>query len=99
VIKEICVLIVAVLVAIASPALAEEGTRRTVEQYTCKDIMREGGTNRDAAIAFLHGYVLGKSGQSSFDLNILTEQTDNFMDRCLDHPNVKAIEAMLSIKK
>lgn len=34
--------------------------------------MREGGSQRDAAIAFLHGFILGKSGSSKFNLEELT---------------------------
>ena len=33
---------------------------RSIEQYTCKDVMREHGGNRDVTIAFLHGYLLAK---------------------------------------
>ncbi len=46
---------------------------RTVEQYACKEIMPEGGSQRDAAIAFLHGFILGKSGSSQFNLDELTK--------------------------
>src|SRR5690242_8709089 len=65
---------------------AQDTAKRTIEQYGCKDVMRESGTNRDVAIAFLHGYLLGKSGGSSFDLQTLRRQTDVFIENCLDHP-------------
>lgn len=45
----------------AGVALAQSNTARTVDQYSCKDVMREHGGNRDVTIAFLHGYLLGKS--------------------------------------
>jgi hypothetical protein len=89
------------VVIAAGPAivLAQDTTNRTVEQYTCKDIMRESGSNRDTSIAFLHGYLLGKSGGSEFSIEALTKQTDAFIDRCLDSPNEKAIDVMLEVKK
>jgi len=48
-------------VSIAS-VWAQDSKDRTVEQYTCKDIMRESGANRDVAIVFralvLQGHVI-----------------------------------------
>jgi len=71
---------------------------RTIEQYTCKDIIREAGSDRDVAIAFLHGYLLGKSGSSKFNIETLEKQTDAFIERCLDNPQEKAQDAMLKVK-
>ena len=72
---------------------------RTVEQYACKDVMRESGGNRDVAIAFLHGFILGKSGGSGFNVETLRKETDAFIERCLDNPGLKALEAMTAAKK
>jgi hypothetical protein len=72
---------------------------RTVEQYTCKDIIRENGASRDIAIAFLHGFLLGKSGSSKFNIETLQKQTDAFLERCLDNPKDKAEDVMTQIKK
>ena len=82
--------------SIAGQAMSAE--MRTVEQYKCKDIMREAGSDRDASIAFLHGYLLGKSGASKFDIEVLTKQTDAFINRCLDNPNEPAAQAMMKVK-
>jgi hypothetical protein len=80
------------------PAPAHAANGRTVEQYTCKDVMREHGDNRDVTIAFLHGYMLGKSGGSAFDVDALHKQTRDFIERCLDNPNEKALDAMAKVK-
>jgi len=72
---------------------------RAVEQYECKEVMRDSGSGRDVAIAFLHGFLLGKSGQSKFSVEVLTTQTDAFIDRCLNNPNEKALDAMTAVKK
>jgi len=79
-----------------APAHAQD--TRTVEQYTCKDILREHGSNRDVAIAFLHGFLLGKSGGSSFQVEALAKQTDEFIDRCIDTPQEKAVTVMMKVK-
>jgi hypothetical protein len=91
--------VTALIAAGPSMVLAQDATNRAVEQYTCKDIMRESGSNRDTSIAFLHGYLLGKSGGSEFSIEALTKQTDAFIDRCLDNPNEKAVNVMIEVKK
>ena len=78
--------------------VAQNSETRTVEQYTCKDIMREQGSNRDVAIAFLHGYLLGKPGGSKFDLEVLHKQSDDFIEQCLDSPAQKAVDVMAKVK-
>jgi hypothetical protein len=82
----------------AAPAFAQGAGDRTVEQYTCMDVMRESGQNRDVAIAFLHGYLIGKSGTSKFNVETLAKQTDTFIDQCLENPKAKAEDVMVKIK-
>jgi hypothetical protein len=77
---------------------AQQSGARTIEQYTCKDVMREHGGNRDVSIAFLHGFLLGKSGSSAFDVDVLHKQTADFIERCLDSPSEKAVAVMSKIK-
>jgi HdeA/HdeB family protein len=77
---------------------AQDSKDRTIEQYTCKDVMRESGANRDVAIAFLHGFLLGKSGSSKFNLDVLRKQSDDFIERCLDNPPEKAVDAASKVK-
>jgi len=86
-------------IAISAPVLAQEKGDRTIQQYACKDVVRESGSNREVAIAFLHGYLLGKSGNAQFNLNDLLKQTDAFLDRCIENPNDKAIDVMAAVKK
>jgi hypothetical protein len=86
--------------AVASPvgAWAQDAKSHTVEQYSCKDVMREHGGNRDVTIAFLHGYLLGKSGRSTFNIDDLHKQTSAFIEYCLDNPGERAVDAMTNIK-
>ena len=92
-----CLTLVAVLLA---PAPAGAQTKdRTVDQYLCKDVMRESGADRDVAIAFLHGFLLGKTGKSEFNVDTLRKQSDEFIEMCLQRPNDKAIDVMTAVKK
>jgi len=79
-------------------ASTQPAATRNIGQYSCKDVMREHGDNRDVAIAFLHGFILGKSGGSTFNLDTLHKQTTDFIEYCPDHPGEPAIEAMSKIK-
>jgi len=92
--------VLAMLIATAAPrpVWAQDAKDRTVEQYTCRDVMRESGANRDVVIAFLHGFLLGKSGSSKFNLDVLRKQSDDFIERCLDNPAEKAVEAAAKVK-
>ncbi len=77
---------------------AQAANTRTIDQYTCKDVMREHGDNRDVTIAFIHGFLLGKSGSGTFDLDAMHKQTSDFIEYCLDNPAAKAVDAMSKIK-
>jgi hypothetical protein len=82
----------------AGSAHAQNQPDRTIEQFKCKDVMREPDQNRAVAIAFLHGYLLGKSGDSKFNVDVLEKQTDAFIEQCLDNPQTKAEDVMLKLK-
>jgi hypothetical protein len=97
-----CVNILAVAVifgAATTSATAQDSGDRTLDQYTCKDILRENGAPREVAVAFLHGYLLAKEGSTKFNIGTLLKQTDAFIDHCLDNSKDKAIEAMMQAKK
>jgi hypothetical protein len=76
---------------------AQDGRDRTVDQFQCRDIMRDSGADRDVAIAFLHGFLLGKSGLVQFNLDDLHKRTDAFIEHCLSNPNEKAVDAMMKV--
>jgi hypothetical protein len=96
-----CPVAIAIVVWLSSSSQiwAQAGNSRSVDQYTCKDIMREHGTNRDVTIAFLHGYLLGKTGTSTFDVDALHKRTNDFIEHCLDNPNEKAVDAMAGLRR
>src|SRR5262245_2602551 len=85
--------------AMLTPVSAQDASGRTVDQYQCRDVMRESGANRDVAIAFLHGFLLGKSGRANFNLDEMHKQTDAFIEHCLNNPTEKAVDAMMAVKK
>jgi hypothetical protein len=90
--------IVSAALFVTAAGHAQEPGDRTIEQFLCKDVMRDSGDNRDVAVAFLHGYLLGKSGGSKFNIDTLRKQSDRFIEHCLDNPNEKAADAMSKVK-
>lgn len=88
---------VILLTGSAVPASAQNSKDRTIEQFFCKDIMRDSGANRDVAIAFLRGFLLGKSGSTKFNVDVLHKQSEDFIEYCLTNPNEKAMDAMAKI--
>jgi len=88
----------ALLMAGSPVAQAQDNKDRRVEQYECRDIMRDSGVNRDVSIAFLHGFLLGKSASSTFNLDKIKQQTDAFIERCLSNPTEKALDAMTAVR-
>lgn len=99
----LCVLMAASLAAAAgSSALAADapkGSTRDLNEYSCKDVMRLSGQDRDVALALTHGYVLGKKGTTKFEVDALAGITDKFIDYCLDNPKANALEAFERIAR
>lgn len=98
-ISHFCAFAGALLMIFEAQAQGLDRGERTITQYSCKDVMRESGVNRDTAVSFLHGYLIGKAGADRFNVEMLRRQTDAFLDRCLDNPAMKAIDAMSEVKK
>jgi hypothetical protein len=75
-------------------ALAEEAsTKKDLNEYQCKDVMRLSGSEREVSLALVHGYRLGKMGTTELDVEVLSNLTDRFIDYRLDNPQENAIAA------
>ena len=61
--------------------------------------MRLSGQDRDVALALAHGYVLGRKGTTKYEIEVLAQITDKFIDYCLDNPKANALEAFERIAK
>jgi hypothetical protein len=83
-----------VMLGISGTSTAAEDTVYNINEFTCKTIMRADDFDQDAAIAFMHGYLFGRSGQTNFDVERLRQATDAFIDSCLDTPKAAAINVL-----
>ena len=75
------------------PAGGEECDGDDFGTQSCKEIMRLSGGDRDIALAFAHGYMLGKKGTTRYNVDALAKITDQFIDYCLDHPAENALQS------
>ena len=72
-------------------AAEEPSTQKDLTGFSCKDIMRLSGSERENALAFVHGYRLGKMNTTQYEIEALAAITDKFIDHCLDNPNDNAL--------
>jgi hypothetical protein len=91
-----CVVAAGALAFLApSTVFAQSASDRSLDQFTCKQIMREPPAVREATVAFMHGYLLGKSNSVKFNVEKILKHTDSFIDSCLDNPGAKALDIMM----
>ncbi len=89
----------AFLVGGAAIAAEEPSSQKDLNVFLCKDIMRLSGSERENALALVHGYRLGKMGATQYDIETLSDLTDRFIDYCLDNPNDKALASFEKLGK
>jgi len=75
-------------------ASANEAGAKNINDYLCKDILRSSGGDRDIALAFMHGYLLAKSGKDAVHRDKLSKASDDFIEACLDNPKGKAVDTL-----
>ena len=83
----------------SSVSFAKESGGTDIYSYTCKDVMRMTGGDREISISYIHGYWMGKMGNTKFDKKKVEEMTNKFYDQCLDNPTHKAVETMGKLEK
>jgi len=86
--------VTSVLMFTASAGVAEVPTaQKDLSVFVCKDVIRLSGSERENALALVHGYRLGKMDTTKYDIETLSDLTDRFIDFCLDNPDANALAA------
>ncbi len=88
-----------VLPLLQMPAVAAEGEKVDITHYLCKDIMRMTDSERAVSMGVLHGYRLGKMGETTFVSEDLAKVSSNFVEYCLDNPHEKALASFEKVAK
>jgi len=81
------------VISSATGAAEPTETKRDFGTLACKDMMRLSGNDREIALAFAHGYILGRKNTTQYDVEALAQVTDQFIDYCLDHPAENALKS------
>jgi len=82
------------VLGLVGTASASEEDSKSINDILCKDVLRTSGNDRDIAVAFMHGYLLGKSGKDVINRSKLYKASDDFIEACLDNTNSKAITTL-----
>ncbi len=64
-----------------------------MEEFTCRDMLIRSGFERDFTIAYMHGFMSGKMGETTFNANKLTLATDAVLDYCISNPDAALMTA------
>ncbi|MCG3202228.1 MAG: hypothetical protein NFCOHLIN_02108 [Gammaproteobacteria bacterium] len=91
----------AALATAASAAVAEEPIQSITDitAVTCKDVMSSDDRGRELSMAYMHGYLNGKAGNTALELNKNAAITDKVRDYCLDNPTARFVETFETLSK
>jgi len=89
------ILIVAVVgfMAVAGPssALSQEKSPKwnlvDLNTLDCRTYLKMTGEEREATVAFYHGFVSGMKKEMTVNVPLLSEISDKVLDQCIDKPN------------
>lgn len=85
---------VALIMGSTGVVFANTDVSKDLTSSACKDLMRFSGEDRVIALAFAHGYWLGKKGTTIYKPGKLGEATDELIETCLDNPNANALKTL-----
>lgn len=92
-------LVTIIFLSITIGAFAQTDNKRDFGTLSCKEMMRLSGEDREIALAFAHGYMLGKKGTTQYEVDALAQITDQFIDHCLDNPTENALQSFEKLAK
>jgi hypothetical protein len=65
----------------------ENSSNINLESITCRSLLRQGDADREATIAYFHGFMSGKNNELSADTLALGETSDQIIEHCIDNPD------------
>ena len=70
-----------------------------IDEMTCREMLKMGGSERDFTMIFLHGFMSGKKSELLFEPGPLADATDKVLDSCINDPNQKLLVVFESARK
>ena len=62
-----------------------------LDELDCRTLLRLGGEERAYTLLYMHGFVSGKTGQTTLPTQELAQATDRIVDHCIDRPGDKLL--------
>ncbi len=64
-----------------------EASKVDIAALNCRELLKLNDTDKEATLAYYHGYLSGKNNQLIVDVVELGEVSDQVIDYCIDNPN------------
>jgi hypothetical protein len=77
---------------VGSASFAQTTGMVDLAALTCKEMMRQTDRDREATVAFVHGFMAGKKQAMIVTSKALEAATDKIIDQCLDSPTSKVMD-------
>ena len=58
-----------------------------ISTLDCRELLKLNDTDKEATLAYYHGYLSGKNNELTVDVIKLGEVSDQVIDYCIDNPN------------
>ena len=65
----------------------EDGSTINLESITCRSLLKQGDADKEATIAYFHGFMSGKNNELTADTLALGETSDQIIEHCIDNPD------------
>lgn len=65
----------------------ENSSTINLESITCRSLLKQVDTDREATVAYFHGFMSGKNNELTADTLALGETSDQIIDHCIDNPD------------
>ena len=80
-------------VGMTSVQAAEEGIKFNLNDIDCREWIKMEEDEEEFTLIYFHGFLSGKKGQMTFDVEALTKATDDIEEHCISNPGDKLITA------
>lgn len=65
----------------------EDASAINIESIACRSLLKQSDADKEATIAYFHGFISGKNNELTADTLSLGEISDQIIDHCIDNPN------------
>ena len=57
-----------------------------LQTMTCREMLKSDGEDRANILVFMHGYIGGKKEETTVNVSVLSDATEQILDTCIDNP-------------